>query len=74
MSELTHNPGREALLRTLQQAKVSYVVIGGATLEAHNQPHRTDDIDIVPPQAHDRTRRAPRRHDRSLARVGTQIS
>lgn len=48
MSEPTHNPEREALLRALQQANVSYVVIGGAALEAHDQPHRTDDIDIVP--------------------------
>jgi hypothetical protein len=27
---------------------VTYVVIGGAALETHHQPHRTDDVDIAP--------------------------
>jgi hypothetical protein len=48
MSAPPPGPGREALLRTLQDAGVQYLLIGGAALEAHNQPHRTDDIDIVP--------------------------
>jgi len=41
-------PGREALLRALEDGGVSYVVIGGAALETHRQPHRTDDVDIAP--------------------------
>ena len=40
--------GREAMLRALQDGGVSYVLIGGAALETHRQPHRTDDVDITP--------------------------
>jgi hypothetical protein len=39
---------REALLRVLQDGGVTYVLIGGAALETHHQPHRTDDVDIAP--------------------------
>lgn len=42
------SPGREALLRALEDGGVSYVLIGGAALETHHQPHRTDDVDIAP--------------------------
>ncbi|HEY5430694.1 MAG TPA: hypothetical protein VIK04_16375 [Solirubrobacteraceae bacterium] len=42
------DPDREALLRALQDGGVSYVLIGGAALETHRQPHRTDDVDIAP--------------------------
>ena len=41
-------PDREALLRALETAGVRYVVIGGAALETHEQPHRTLDVDITP--------------------------
>lgn len=40
--------GRESLLRALLQADVAFVVIGGAALQTHNQPHRTDDVDVTP--------------------------
>ena len=40
--------GREALLRALEDGGVTYVLIGGAALETHDQPHRTDDVDIAP--------------------------
>lgn len=42
------DPGREPLLRALQDGGVTFVVIGGAALETHHQPHRTDDVDIAP--------------------------
>jgi hypothetical protein len=42
------DPGREALLRALQDGGVVYVVIGGAALETHDQPYRTDDVDVTP--------------------------
>jgi hypothetical protein len=42
------DPDREALLRALQDGGVTYVLIGGAALETHRQPHRTDDVDIAP--------------------------
>jgi hypothetical protein len=48
MNEPPASPGRDALLRALKDGGILYVVIGGAALEAHRQPHRTDDIDIVP--------------------------
>lgn len=41
-------PDREALLRVLEDAGVRYIVIGGAALETHRQPHRTLDVDITP--------------------------
>jgi hypothetical protein len=41
-------PDREALLRALEKADVRYIVIGGAALETHEQPHRTLDVDITP--------------------------
>jgi hypothetical protein len=41
-------PDREALLRALENAGVRYIVIGGAALETHHQPHRTLDLDITP--------------------------
>jgi hypothetical protein len=41
-------PDREALLRALEGAGVLYIVIGGAALETHEQPHRTLDVDITP--------------------------
>jgi hypothetical protein len=40
--------GREALLRALRDGEVRFVLIGGAALESHEQPHRTEDIDITP--------------------------
>lgn len=42
------DPGREALLRALRDGDVRFVLIGGAALESHEQPHRTEDIDITP--------------------------
>ncbi len=42
------DPGREALLRALRDNDVRFVLIGGAALESHAQPHRTEDIDITP--------------------------
>jgi hypothetical protein len=46
--DATTRPDREALLRALEEAGVRYVVIGGAALETHQQPHRTLDVDITP--------------------------
>lgn len=46
--DVTTRPDREALLRALQDAGVRYIVIGGAALETHAQPHRTLDVDITP--------------------------
>lgn len=42
------DPGREALLRALREGGVRFVLIGGAALESHGQPHRTEDIDVTP--------------------------
>jgi hypothetical protein len=39
--------GREALLRALREGGVRFVLIGAA-LESHQQPHRTEDIDVTP--------------------------
>ncbi len=46
------DPGREALLRALRNGGVRFVLIGGAALESHAQPHRTEDIDITPAITH----------------------
>jgi hypothetical protein len=52
MARLDLDPGREALLRALTQAKVAFVVIGGAALQSYDQSHRTDDIDVTPEHSH----------------------
>lgn len=39
---------RAALLRALGDAGALYVLIGGAALESHQQPHRTVDVDVAP--------------------------
>ncbi|MGA9284806.1 MAG: hypothetical protein WBV85_05135 [Solirubrobacteraceae bacterium] len=51
------NHGREAILRTLREGRVRFVLIGGAALESHQQPHRTEDIDITPDREHENLER-----------------
>lgn len=51
------DPGREALLRALRDGGVRFVLIGGAALETHGQPHRTEDIDVTPDREHENLRR-----------------
>ncbi|MGI8729215.1 MAG: hypothetical protein ACR2LK_04395 [Solirubrobacteraceae bacterium] len=48
MADSNIDVGREALLHALTDADVAFVLIGGAALQSHGQPHRTDDIDITP--------------------------
>ncbi len=40
--------GREALLRSLQEAGVEFVLIGGAAIQSHGVAYRTEDVDITP--------------------------
>jgi hypothetical protein len=42
------NPGREAILETLERHGVEYVVIGGAAAQARGWPRLTNDIDVTP--------------------------
>ncbi len=51
------NPGREALLRALCDGGVRFILIGGAALESHQQPHRTEDIDVTPDRARENLER-----------------
>jgi predicted nucleotidyltransferase len=37
--------GRDALLRTLCEGGVRFVLIGGAAIESHGQPYSTQDVD-----------------------------
>jgi hypothetical protein len=37
-----------AILRTLAEHRVEYVVIGGLAVQAHGHPRTTQDIDLVP--------------------------
>jgi len=57
------DPGREALLQALRDGDVRFVLIGGAALESHKQPHRTEDIDITPD-----------REDGNLQRLGDVLN
>jgi hypothetical protein len=41
-------PGREAILRTLERHEVRYVVIGGAAAQARGWPEETKDLDVTP--------------------------
>lgn len=57
MADPDVDPRREALLRALAQARVAFVLIGGAALQSHGQPHRTDDIDVTPERSQENLRR-----------------
>ena len=48
---------RQSLLAALYDAAVDYVLIGGAALETHHQPHETFDVDITPAADPDNLRR-----------------
>lgn len=63
------DPGREALLRALREGGVRFVLIGGAALESHEQPHRTEDIDVTP----DRERENLQRLAEVLNRLECQL-
>jgi hypothetical protein len=41
-------PGREAILQTLERHEVLYVVVGGAAAQARGWPEETQDLDVTP--------------------------
>lgn len=51
------DPGRDALLRALTQAQVEFVLVGGAALESHAQPHQTEDLDVLPKRTQENLQR-----------------
>lgn len=51
---------RQSLLAALRDAAVNYVLIGGAALETHHQPHETFDVDITPATDPDNLQRLAR--------------
>jgi hypothetical protein len=59
----------EALLRTLAEHRVEFVIIGGFALSAHGVVRGTKDIDIVPDPAPDNLRRLAR----ALSVLGAQV-
>lgn len=57
MAEPDVDPGRDALLRALNQGDVAFVLIGGAALQSHRQPHVTDDVDVTPERSQENLER-----------------
>jgi len=51
------DPGREAIVRTLERHGVRYVVIGGAAAQARGWLEPTDDIDVTPERSEENLER-----------------
>lgn len=51
------DPERDALLRALTNARVDFVLVGGAALESHAQPHQTEDLDVLPKRTQENLQR-----------------